>query len=194
MRNQERSERSIRYTQSTTPIRYQRGMSRRDFLKKIGIIGGASVTALGLAAWSRFGVPEALKELANNGETDYQKKAAEILASSNKRTVNNLKIRRIENDGEIIPAKLRDKPRVEIPYDKPDISAGKIIGHLKEGEEIHLAIPVWGNDPYLPQDKNRRSIWLAFVDPYNKKRIVFTDASNVEPILDPYSVEPYELK
>lgn len=179
-----------RYSKTTTTLR-RGGFSRRDLLK----IGLGVAAGLATAAELRYGFLEKLGELADMGETEDQKKAAEILKSDHKRALAGLRIRRIEQDGEVISAKIRNKPRIEVPLGgEPDTSAGDVVGSLREGTELGIAIAVSGNDPDFPLERDKEAIWLAFFDPENKGRVVFTYAGNVEPTLDPYKIEPYDLR
>jgi hypothetical protein len=163
--------------------------SRRRFLKRalavVGL-GTAAVVTGGAVLKEGPKVKEWAEDNVLNPETDLQKRAKELYEKASEHSL--IKNLVVKGEGDSEYANFRDEPRTYIDAEE---NIRHIEGKINKGEEVERAIAVWGNDPKLPADSARETVWLAFP---RGDRVVFAHAELFEHNNKLEQTKPYDLE
>lgn len=154
-----------------------RGLSRRVFLAGVAALGAGALVAV-----ARGVTPKKVVEFFTPQEgkpTEEQVEAAKLLAEPKPEefVYNIVATGEKDDQGKIIPVKIRNKPTLSSPLDddgnRSTRRVGDVLGELLHDTVVSRARVVWGDDrdsPYEPQSIGR---WLAFENPAKPGSVVF---------------------
>lgn len=172
MTSGERPKGSIFYRRTTRLTEAQ--VSRRSFFV------GAASALIGAGVLYKSGQFDRIAGWFEEKPTDEQKEAAKLLAGDKNIFENIISLEAQDDEGNIIPIRLRNKPGV--PLDEND-NGGEVIGELKAGVRIDKAVAFEGNDPFFPYDRERKSIWYAFYLPNDPDTVYFAWMGYFSPLI-----------
>lgn len=168
-----------------TPV-WETKSSRRSFLSgvKKKLIGAGLI----LGGVGSAGVAAKETGLFSEGSTSEQESAKILFKGPEDRLVEGLVVAGSGAGEEI---NLRNKPRYSA---NPEDNVSKVVGKLKEGDEVEKALAVWGNNPDKAGDPSTEAVWYAFPNPNDSEKFVFAYSGLFEPHERPDKVFDLETK